>query len=191
MADAIELKEEASKDLARIFNRVDTVEISPDVIYDAGGVAKEDRAVFKIKPADPITRDELKQIVLSFTIIQQEVCESNGVDISILADTPKLKKNATKAQRQAHMKMLEAIAITLRQIKAATEYEMSKAETRELLAKCVDGIDNYKELKKNELVESTKTKEEIIKHMPSILCVWLFDEIQKLSNLTTEEVLGL
>ena len=192
MAETIDLKEKASSNLGRIFNRVDSVELTPALLYEANGVEEADQATFTAKAADPVTRDELKQVVSSFTQIQAQVCEMHGVSMQMLTgDFPKLAKNASKQKRKDHMQMLEAVAISLQQIKVATESVMSSAETRNFLARCITSITNYKELKGTELVESKKSVAEILQDIPSIICIWLFEEIQKLSNLTAEEVLGL
>ena len=189
-AKTIEVEEVPKSDLSRIFNRVDVVKESPSHIY-GDSVQVEDMAIFSISPADPVTRDEFKQTMLGYSIIQKEICDSNGIPLSALGEP--LKKpsaNASKKKHAEYLEQLERIGLSLTQIKQATTYEMTKAETRALIAKCVK-IENYKELDGGKLIESKKSSAEILASIPDVFIVWLYDKVQHASNLTTEEVLGL
>ena len=74
MADAkIDVKGLPEKGLSRIFNRIDTIKEVPHIVYDAHGVEQEDRAEFELKAVDPVTRDELKQVVMSFPVILEQL----------------------------------------------------------------------------------------------------------------------
>lgn len=192
MAEAIALKEVPVSDMSRVFNRVDAVSVSPIDLYESYGVKEENRATFKLKPADPATRDEMKQIVQSFTLLQSKIADAYDIDVSAMGgNIKKPRKGAKKEELIAHEKIVEHIALAFHSFKHACDAAMSDEDARKLIAKCVVEVDNYKELDNGELVDSSKTAQQIIQDIPAVFCVWLFEQIQRLSNLTTEEVLGL
>jgi len=68
----------------RAFSRVDTVKATPSIIYDGFGIAEADRAVFTIKPADPVTADDVRTIGMTMNVLFNEVlrmCELNIDDV--------------------------------------------------------------------------------------------------------------
>ena len=182
MADTkVDLKE-LPKHSSRVFTRVDSVELVPTVIYDAYDVPQEDRASFTVRPASPSVRDDLKDVVLAIDAVKDEILNSYGVTQADLATfSDKAKKG----------KKYNSILLAFSKVSIYSRREMSTEETRAKLAECVVKIDNYKQDDNGSLVLSTDTPSQILSTIPDIFVEWLFKEIQPMSNLTTEEVVGL
>jgi hypothetical protein len=144
---------------------------------------------------------------MSFTVILQQLCEANGIEVQDVngLQQPKHKKATAKmtakkkkeiaeyneALDAQYLAKLKAVQQTLVEYKQATEYNQCTAESRELLTKGVVSISNYKEANGNELVESNKTVPQIMSVLNDSLVLWVFAKIQELSSLTAEEVMGL
>jgi hypothetical protein len=166
----------------RAFSRVDSVKISPEAFYLKCGVPKDDYAVFEVKPADAVTNEELRIVLMTIDRMKAEVIKSNGLTMFDMT---------TETAKDAKPELLNAQYLTSVQIIQYKRAELCKQSTRDLLKKCVVAIDNYKEYLGDALVVSAKSVTEIVDTMPAPYVEWLFGEVQKLSNLTDTEVLGV
>ena len=210
-----EVKELPKKSMSRIFNRVDTVKLKLDHLY--GDVPVEDRAIFELTPADPITKDGFKQVEISWTADQADICELNGISLAMMAQDWKPKKTKlpkkpkASASEKIQKKYLEQLTVvrdaelenkrlverrsmSFLQYQKSVEASLTSESTREILAGCVK-VTNYKEVYLEDVVKvlriSDKTNAEIVATMSDDFVLSAYYKIKYMSNLTNSEVLGL
>lgn len=188
---------EDAKKFRTSFGHRGSVEATPTAIYNALGVPENMRATFTLIPLDPISADDIRAVNRESMDYAYKWFGENGVDHKELAkELNELNKVDVKGLNetslQDHAKLLLEKHNTWQR---GMEYGDGKRDLRTVMTiveKHVKKVNNLVYMVGEEFKSYTgEANMEALFHLHSLVLKWIDTELQRISGLSEQEIMGL